>query len=136
MKNQRRKEVFTLIVVFAGVVILSALIVYYVGGARRVTPEPVRQTATPQQQQPEAVLGMPDERTPAAPQTARHAAWQALRPSVRCRPHGPAPAVECPQVQLLVPHLPASLPAAMLHPALCLFQAQKLLDRSPLLSTD
>jgi len=74
MRNQKRKqEVFTLIVVFAGVVVLSALTVYFLGGGRRETPE--RATAdtvrqTPQPQQPEAVLGMPDQRTSATPQTS------------------------------------------------------------------
>src|SRR5687767_4558684 len=69
MRNQTRKEVLTLAVVFAGVVILSALVVYFIGGTRRTperaTPETARQTPSPQQ--PEAILGMPDERTPAAP---------------------------------------------------------------------
>jgi uncharacterized membrane protein YhiD involved in acid resistance len=57
MANQRRKEVFTLIVVFAGVVLLSALVVYFVAGARRATPETVRQGPTP-----DAVLGPPETR--------------------------------------------------------------------------
>lgn len=69
MRNQKRKqEVFTLIVVFAGVVVLSALAVYFLGGGQRATPDPVRQT--PQSQQPEAVLGMPDQRTAPTPQTS------------------------------------------------------------------
>lgn len=58
MANQRRKEVFTLVLVFAGVVILSALVVYFVGGGRRATPETVRQGPTP-----DAVLGPPETRT-------------------------------------------------------------------------
>jgi uncharacterized membrane protein YhiD involved in acid resistance len=62
MANQRRKEVFTLVLVFAGVVLLSALVVYYVGGGRRATPETVRQGPTP-----DAVLGPPETRaTPTA----------------------------------------------------------------------
>lgn len=66
MPNQRRKEVFTLVVVFAGVVFLSALIVYLVGGGRRATPETVRQGPSP-----DAVLGQPETRTSPAPaQTA------------------------------------------------------------------
>src|SRR6185503_4962291 len=64
MPNQRRKEVFTLVLVFAGVVLLSALIVYFVGGGRRATPETVRQGPTP-----DAVLGQPETRT--APTPAR-----------------------------------------------------------------
>jgi uncharacterized membrane protein YhiD involved in acid resistance len=56
--NQRRKEVFTLVIVFAGVVLLSALVVYFVGGGRRATPETVRQGPTP-----DAVLGTPEPRT-------------------------------------------------------------------------
>ena len=63
--TRRRQEVFTLVVVFAGVVILSALTVYLIGGARRATPETVRQS----QQQPGAVLGVPDDRTAAQPQS-------------------------------------------------------------------
>src|SRR5688572_22317574 len=67
MNTQRRKEVLTLIVVFAGVLVLSALVVYFMtGGARttpdRTTPETVR--PTPAAQQPGAVLGLPDEQTP------------------------------------------------------------------------
>jgi len=62
MANQRRKEVFTLIVVFAGVVLLSALIVYSIGGGRRATPETVRQGPSP-----DAVLGQPDARTSPTP---------------------------------------------------------------------
>ncbi|HEV8204883.1 MAG TPA: DUF4956 domain-containing protein [Pyrinomonadaceae bacterium] len=58
MANQRRREVFTLVLVFAGVVLLSALIVYYVGGGRRATPETVRSGPAP-----DAVLGQPETRT-------------------------------------------------------------------------
>src|ERR1700741_2624128 len=58
MPTQRRKEVFTLVLVFAGVVLLSALIVYYVGGGRRATQETVRSGPTP-----DAVLGQPETRT-------------------------------------------------------------------------
>ena len=64
MANSKRgKEIFTLVVVFAGVVLISALTVYLIGGARRVTPE-----AAPAQS-PDAVLGMPDGRAtpPVAP---------------------------------------------------------------------
>src|SRR6185436_4628421 len=62
MPNQRRREVFTLVLVFAGVVLLSALIVYYVGGGRRATPETVRSGPTP-----DAVLGQPETRTTPVP---------------------------------------------------------------------
>jgi uncharacterized membrane protein YhiD involved in acid resistance len=62
MPNQKRKEVFTLVIVFAGVVLLSALIVYFVGGGRRATPETVRQGPSP-----DAVLGPPDARTSTTP---------------------------------------------------------------------
>ena len=62
MANSKRgKEIFTLVVVFAAVVILSALTVYLIGGARRSTPET---TAT---QRPDAVLGAPSS---PAPQTS------------------------------------------------------------------
>ena len=64
--NQKRKEVLTLIVVFTGVVLLSALVVYYLTGRPttpdRTTTETVR--PTPQAQQPDAVLGFPDQHTP------------------------------------------------------------------------
>ena len=59
--TRRRQEIFTLVVVFAGVVLLSAITVYLIGGARRDTP--VRPA-----QQPDAVLDVPDNRAP-APQT-------------------------------------------------------------------
>src|SRR6201988_3154582 len=67
MANQRRKEVFTLVIVFAGVVLLSASIVYLVGGGRRATPETVKPGPSP-----DAVLGPPDARTPptSAPTTS------------------------------------------------------------------
>jgi len=62
MPNPKRKEVYTLVIVFAGVLLLSALIVYFVGGGRRATPETVRQGPTP-----DAVLGQPETRTSPAP---------------------------------------------------------------------
>ena len=57
--SKKSKEIFTLVVVFAGVVLISAVMVYLIGGARRTTPE----TARPAQQ-PDAVLGVQNERTP------------------------------------------------------------------------
>ena len=68
MRNQKRKEVFTLILVFAGVLVLSAFVAYFIAG-RSTTPErstpPANQTAPPRD--PDAVLGAPDERsTPTA----------------------------------------------------------------------
>lgn len=57
--SKRSKEIFTLVVVFASVVLLSAVTVYLIGGARQATPE----TARPAQQ-PDAVLGVQNERTP------------------------------------------------------------------------
>ena len=65
--NKKRKEVFTLIVVFTGVVLLSAFVVYFLGGDRRTTPDrttPETVSPTPQTEQPDAVLGFPDQRTP------------------------------------------------------------------------
>ena len=65
-KSTRNKERLTLLVVFVGVVVVSAFAVYYIGGARRVTPETARESP-----QPDAVLGMPDQRAqPATPSTA------------------------------------------------------------------
>ena len=65
--NQKRKEVFTLIVVFTGVVLLSAFVVYFLGGDRRTTPDrttPETVRPTPQTEQPDAVFGVPDQSTP------------------------------------------------------------------------
>ncbi|HEX6719276.1 MAG TPA: DUF4956 domain-containing protein [Pyrinomonadaceae bacterium] len=59
MKSQRRKEIITLVVVFTGVLLVSALAVYFIGGGRRSTPESVR---------PDAVLGAPDGRASPTPQ--------------------------------------------------------------------
>ncbi len=71
MKNQRQKEIFTLVVVFAGVVLLSALVVYFLGGGNtRTTTAPEVSRPTPAQQQPDAVLGLPDERVTPAPRSS------------------------------------------------------------------
>ena len=68
MKNQRQKEVFTLAVVFAGVVLLSAVVVYFLsGGSRRPTTVPEVSRPAQPQQQPDAVLGLPGERATPAP---------------------------------------------------------------------
>jgi uncharacterized membrane protein YhiD involved in acid resistance len=61
--SQRRRELFTLVVVFAGVLLLSALVVYYLGGGRRATPETIRQ----EQRQPDAVLELPTGRATPLP---------------------------------------------------------------------
>ena len=64
MANKRRKqEIFTLVVVFTGVLLLSALAVYFLGGGRRVTPETIRQSPTP-----DAVFGVPEAGPSPAPQ--------------------------------------------------------------------
>ena len=57
--SKKSKEIFTLVVVFVGVLLVTALTVYLIGGARRVTPEAARPA-----QQPDAVLGVQNERTP------------------------------------------------------------------------
>ena len=65
MANKKRKqEILTLVVVFTGVLLVSALAVYFLGGGRRVTPETVRQSPTP-----DAVLGVPEARPSPTPQT-------------------------------------------------------------------
>jgi len=65
-KSTRNKELLTLLVVFVGVLLVSAFVVYYIGGARRVTPETIRESP-----QPDAVLGVPDQRAQSAtPSTA------------------------------------------------------------------
>lgn len=56
--SKRSKEIFTLVVVFAGVVLISALTVYLIGGARRVTAPA---------QSPDAVFGTPEGRATPAP---------------------------------------------------------------------
>jgi uncharacterized membrane protein YhiD involved in acid resistance len=66
MKSQRRKEIFTLVAVFVGVLLVSALAVYFLGSGRRETPETVRQG-----QPPSAVLGTPDGRVSPTPQVAQ-----------------------------------------------------------------
>src|SRR6185369_9444620 len=55
MANKKRKqEILTLVVVFTGVLLVSALVVYFLGGGRRVTQETIRQSPTP-----DAVLAVP-----------------------------------------------------------------------------
>jgi uncharacterized membrane protein YhiD involved in acid resistance len=49
LNNKRKREILTLVVVFAGVLLLSALAVYFVAGRRQPRGEPTR----------EAVLGTP-----------------------------------------------------------------------------
>ena len=61
--KKRRQEIVTLVVVFTGVLLVSALAVYFLGGGRRVTPETVRQSPTP-----DAVFGVPDARPSPTPQ--------------------------------------------------------------------
>src|SRR5215211_5227207 len=63
MATQRRKEILTLVVVFTGVLLLTAFAVYYLGGGRRVTPEAIRQ----EPRQPDAVLEGPTERASPVP---------------------------------------------------------------------
>lgn len=63
--KKRKQEIITLVVVFTGVLLLSALAaVYFLGGGRRVTPETIRQSPTP-----DAVLGSPEARPSPTPQT-------------------------------------------------------------------
>lgn len=55
MANKTRKrEILTLVVVFTGVLLVSALAVYFLGGGRRVSPEIARQSPAP-----DAVLEAP-----------------------------------------------------------------------------
>src|SRR5690349_5844317 len=62
--KKRRQEIITLVIVFTGVLLASALAVYFLGGGRRVTPETLRQSPTP-----DAVLGVPETRASPTPQT-------------------------------------------------------------------
>src|SRR5687768_13217128 len=67
--KKRRQEIITLVIVFAGVVLLSASVVYFLSSGSRTTPEraaPETVRPTPSGQQPDAVFGIPDQRTPAA----------------------------------------------------------------------
>ena len=61
--KKRRQEIITLVVVFTGVLLVSALAVYFLGGGRLVTPETIRQSPTP-----DAVLGVPETRPSPTPQ--------------------------------------------------------------------
>lgn len=63
MASQRRKEILTLVIVFTGVLLVTALAVYYLGGGRRATPETIGQEA----RQPDAVLEAPTERASPVP---------------------------------------------------------------------
>jgi uncharacterized membrane protein YhiD involved in acid resistance len=54
--SKRSREILTLVVVFVGVLLVTALTVYFIGGARRATPE------TAPAQQPDAVFGTPEAR--------------------------------------------------------------------------
>lgn len=56
--SKKKREVFTLVLVFVGVLVVSALAVYFMGGARRVTPDAARPSPTA-----EAVLAVPDQRS-------------------------------------------------------------------------
>ena len=68
MRNQKRKELFTLIVVFAGVLVLSALVVYFLTGDRRTASERATAATPGQTSAPDAVFGQPVERGTPAPQ--------------------------------------------------------------------
>lgn len=68
MRNQRRKEVFTLIIVFAGVLLLSALVVYFLTGGRGTTPERATPEVARQTPAPDVVIGVPQERETPEPQ--------------------------------------------------------------------
>lgn len=74
MATKRKQELITLAVVFAGVVVVSALAAYYLSGGRQTTT-PTTRVARPTEsprstpEQPGAIFGLPDDRTSAAPQT-------------------------------------------------------------------
>lgn len=74
MNNKKRKqEITTLVVVFAGVVLLSAVVVYFLGSGGSANRATISRPNQPQQtqQQPEAILGMPNQNTsPATPEWA------------------------------------------------------------------
>ena len=68
MRNQRKKEVLTLIIVFAGVLVLSALLVYFLTGGTRSTPERATPDVARQTPAPDAVIGVPQEGPTPQPQ--------------------------------------------------------------------
>ena len=69
---KRKQEILTLIVVFAGVVVASALVAYYLGGGRQTTPSTARPASDqpsptrPDADQPTAIFGQPTPQ-PTAP---------------------------------------------------------------------
>src|ERR1700754_2046723 len=68
MKPQRKKEVTTLIVVFVGVLLISALAVYFIGGNRGTTPE-YTQVEQPRTAEREPLPRVTPTPTPAENQT-------------------------------------------------------------------
>jgi len=60
--NRRSREVLTLVIVFAGVLLLSAFVVYFLSGGRRTTPDVAKQ--------PDAVFQRAAEVPSPAPQSA------------------------------------------------------------------
>jgi hypothetical protein len=46
-EQKRKQEIITLAVVFAGVLVVTALAVYYLGNGRQTTPATTRQTEAP-----------------------------------------------------------------------------------------
>ena len=63
-KKTRKQEIFTLVIVFIGVLLVSALAVYYLSGTRRVSVETARPSSSP-----DAVFGPPEARPSPTPQT-------------------------------------------------------------------
>ena len=62
---KRKQEILTLIVVFTGVVVVSALVAYYLGGGRQTSPSTARPVSDqpsptrPDADQPTAIFGQP-----------------------------------------------------------------------------
>ena len=63
---KRKQEIITLIVVFAGVVVVSAFVAYYLGGGRGTTGT-TPATARPQADEPTAIFGQPSPQATPAP---------------------------------------------------------------------
>src|SRR5262245_20198403 len=66
-EQKRKQEIITLVVVFAGVLVVTALAVYYLGAGRGMTPPAA--TATRQAEQPASTIEVPRDQSTSASRT-------------------------------------------------------------------